>query len=138
MISGAHAIIYTTNAEADRTFLRDVLALPGVDVGDGWLIFALPPSELAFHPGERNGVHELYLICDDVAVFVARMKRLRVACSPVQDRGWGLITNLTLPGGGKLGVYQARHARPKSTASKPRARARTQTKAPAKAKNKPR
>lgn len=112
MISGAHAIIYSTNAEADRAFLRDVLALPHVDVGHGWLIFGLPPSEIAVHPSDKNNLHELYFMCDDIEAFVARMKAQVIECTPVQDQGWGLLTQLTLPGGGKIGVYQPRHARP--------------------------
>lgn len=118
MLTGAHAIIYSTNADADRAFLRDVLSLPNVDVGGGWLIFGLPPSEVAVHPGERNDRHELYLICDDVEAFIASMTSRGVSCSTVQDQGWGLLTEIALPGGGKLGVYEPRHARPES-ASKP-------------------
>jgi len=113
MISGAHSIIYSTDAEADRAFLRDVLKLPHVDVGDGWLIFGLPPAEVAVHPSQKNDVHEFYLMCDDLDAFIATMKRHRVAVDPVQDQGYGLVTELRLPGGGKLGVYQPRHARPK-------------------------
>ena len=112
MIIGAHSILYSTDAEADRAFLRDVLGLPSVDAGEGWLIFGLPPAEVAVHPGEENDVHELYLLCDDVAAFVAGLRKRGVACGPVLDRGWGLLTQMTLPGGGKLGVYQPRHARP--------------------------
>lgn len=112
MITGAHAILYSTNPEADRTFLRDVLAFPSVDIGHGWLIFALPPAELAVHPGSRNDAHELYLMCDDIEVFIARMTEHKVACSPTQSMGWGVLTKVELPGGGKLGVYQPRHARP--------------------------
>jgi hypothetical protein len=112
MIVGGHSIIYSTNAEADRAFLRDVLRLTHVDVGDGWLIFGLPPAELAVHPSSENDVHEFFLMCDDVEEFVAEMGRHRIACAPVQDRGYGLFTQVTLPGGGKLGVYQPRHARP--------------------------
>jgi catechol 2,3-dioxygenase-like lactoylglutathione lyase family enzyme len=112
MITGAHSIIYSRDAEADRAFLRDVLGFPNVDAGEGWLIFGLPPSEVAVHPSSENDVHEFYLICDDVGEFVAEMGRHGVQCSPVADRGWGLITQVTLPGGGKLGVYQPRHARP--------------------------
>jgi len=112
MITGAHSIIYSTNADADRAFLRDVLGLSGVDVGGGWLIFGLPPSEVAVHPGEHGDGHELYLLCDDVAAFVAEMQAKGVACSPVRDLRWGLLTEITLPGGGKLGVYEPRHARP--------------------------
>lgn len=112
MITGAHAIIYSTDAEADRAFLRDVLRFPNVDVGGGWLIFGLPPAEVAVHPAEENGAHELYLMCDDVEAFLARMKEEGIASDPVNDAGWGLLTRITLPGGGKLGVYQPRHARP--------------------------
>jgi hypothetical protein len=112
MISGAHCIIYSTNPDADRAFLRDVIKLTSVDVGHGWLIFGLPPSEVAVHPAEKNGSHELYLMCDDVEAFVAEVTTHGIACGPVQNQGWGLVTQLTLPGGGKLGVYQPRHARP--------------------------
>ena len=112
MINGAHSIIYSTNAEADRAFLRDVLKLPAVDVGHGWLIFGLPPAEVAVHPSDKNNVHEFYLMCDDVAALIADMKARGVACSEVQNQGWGLLTQVSLPGGGKLGIYQPRHARP--------------------------
>jgi hypothetical protein len=112
MIVGAHSIIYSKNAEADRAFLRDVLKLPSIDAGDGWLIFALPPAEVAVHPSSKNDVHEFYLMCDDVAPFVAEMEKQGAACSPVRDREWGLLTEVLLPGGGKLGVYQPRHDRP--------------------------
>ncbi len=113
MIIGAHSIIYSTNAEADRAFLRDVLKLTNVDVG-GWLIFGLPPAEVAVHPSERNDVHEFYFMCDDLDAFIAELKKHHIACDPVQDEGYGLLTQLMLPGGGKLGVYQPRHARPKA------------------------
>jgi catechol 2,3-dioxygenase-like lactoylglutathione lyase family enzyme len=122
MINGAHSIIYSTDADADRAFLRDVLGFGSVDVGGGWLIFGLPPAEVAVHPSERNGVHELYFMCDDVEAFVAEMQAHGIACDPVQNQGWGLLTQLTLPGGGKLGVYQPRHARP---AAAPVARKKT-------------
>jgi len=112
MLTGAHSIIYSTDADADRAFLRDVLGLKGVDAGGGWTIFGLPPAEVAVHPGERDDGHELYLMCDDVAAFVAEMKAKGVACGPVQDLRWGRLTEVTLPGGGKLGVYEPRHARP--------------------------
>ncbi|HYI12496.1 MAG TPA: extradiol dioxygenase [Thermoanaerobaculia bacterium] len=114
MINGAHVIIYSTNAEADRVFLRDVLALPNVDAGEGWLIFGLPPSEVAVHPGAENDSHELYFMCENVEQFVGRMKEHSVECGEVHDHGWGLLAQVTLPGGGKLGVYQPRHARPTS------------------------
>jgi hypothetical protein len=112
MITGAHSIIYSKNSEADRDFLRDVLQLTHVDVGRGWLIFGLPPAEVAVHPSEENNQHEFYLMCDDIEAFVAQMKEKQVACGAVQDMGWGLLSQLTLPGGGNLGVYQPRHARP--------------------------
>lgn len=112
MIVGAHFIIYSTNPDADRNFLRDVLKFPYVDVGHGWLIFGLPPAEVAVHPSDQNIGHEFYLMCDDVEAFVAEMKTHSVECGPVQNQGWGALTHLTLPGGGKLGVYQPRHARP--------------------------
>src|SRR5260370_24983622 len=112
MIVGVHSIIYSTNPDADRAFLRDVLKLSNVDVGDGWLIFGLPPAEVAVHPSNKNDVHEFYLMCEDVEAFVAEMKIRHIACGPVQNQGWGLLMHLTLPGGGRLGVYQPRHARP--------------------------
>jgi hypothetical protein len=114
MITGAHSIIYSKAPDADRAFFRDVLGLPNVDVGGGWLIFGLPPAEVAVHPSDQNDVHELYLMCDDVAAFVSAMKAKGVACATVRDEGWGLLTQLTLPGGGTVGVYQPRHARPES------------------------
>jgi hypothetical protein len=114
MLIGAHSIIYSANPDADRAFLRDVLKLPNVDVGGGWLIFGLPPAEVAVHPSNKNDVHELYLMCDDVEAFVAEMKTRNISCGPVQNQGWGLLTQMTFPGGGKLGIYQPRHARPKA------------------------
>ena len=112
MISGAHAIIYSTDPDKDRSFLKDVLELPSVEVGGGWLIFGLPPAEVAVHPSEKNDVQELYLICADAAKFVEEMAKHSIRCTPIQDQRWGLLTYVTLPGGGKLGVYQPRHARP--------------------------
>ena len=112
MIIGAHSVVYSKNAEADRAFFRDVLQLESVDVGGGWLIFGLPPSELAVHPSDKNDVHEFYLMCDDVNAFIDHMKTRGVACSEVHNERWGMLTKVTLPGGGKLGVYQPRHARP--------------------------
>src|SRR5919205_458404 len=114
MITGAHSVIYSTNADADRAFLRDLLALPNVDVGGGWLIFGLPPAEVAVHPSEKNDIHGFYLMCDDVEAFVATMKSHNIGCGQVQDEGWGRLVQITLPGGGKLGVYQPRHAQPRT------------------------
>jgi hypothetical protein len=117
MINGAHSILYSINHEADRAFLRDILKLPNVDVGDGWLIFGLPPAEVAVHPSDHNDVHKLYLMCDDIETFIAEMKKQNISCTAVQDAGWGLLTELTLPGGGKLGVYQPQHARPEAVST---------------------
>ena len=113
MIVGAHSIVYSRDPEADRAFLRDALGMPHVDAGEGWLIFGLPPAEVAVHPSDENDVHEFYLMCDDVEAFVAQMKARGVECGAVQSMGWGRLTQITLPGGGRLGVYQPRHARPK-------------------------
>lgn len=113
MIIGAHSIIYSKNPDADRTFLRNVLKLPNVDVGGGWLIFGLPPAEVAVHPSDENDVHEFYLMCDNVEAFISEMKKHNITCGPVHNQGWGILTQVMLPGGGKLGVYQPRHARPK-------------------------
>jgi len=120
MITGAHSIVYSTNSDADRAFFQNVLKLPSVDVGGGWLIFGLPPTEIAVHPSDKNGVHELYLICNDVEVFMAEMERRGITCDPVVEQDWGLLTQVTLPGGSKLGVYEPRHARPETrSAGKP-------------------
>lgn len=118
MITGAHSIIYSKNPDADRDFLRDVLQLTNVDVGQGWLIFGLPPAEVAVHPSDENNEHEFYLMCDDIEAFVAEMKEKQITCEAVQDMGWGLLSKLTLPGRGQLGVYQPRHARPEPMSGK--------------------
>jgi hypothetical protein len=112
MIRGAHVIVYSRDAEADKAFFRDVLRYDYVDIGHGWLIFALPKAELAVHPSDENDVHELYLMCDDVQDFVSDMTKRGVACSEIEELRWGSLTRITLPGGGKLGVYQPKHASP--------------------------
>ena len=109
MISGAHFTIFSTDAKADRKFFADVLKFPHVDAGEGWLIFALPPSELAVHPAEKNGSHELYLLCDDLKATIGELKQQKVKCSKPVQRDWGTVTKVTLPGGGKLGLYQPKH-----------------------------
>ena len=96
MINGAHSIIYSTNPDADRAFLRDVLKLPNVDIGDGWLIFGLPPAEVAVHPSDTNDVHEFYLMCDDVEALVTEMTSRGVATGPVKDEGWGVLTIISV------------------------------------------
>jgi hypothetical protein len=117
MLIGAHSVIYSTNADADRAFLRDVLKLPHVDGGGGYLIFGLPPAEVAVHPFDKNDVQQFYLMCDNVEALIAEMKKHNIAYAPVQDEGWGLLTRVTLPGGGTVGVYQPRHARPMSVSA---------------------
>jgi hypothetical protein len=112
MIHGAHVIVYSKDAEADRAFFRDVLEYPSVDAGHGWLIFALPPAEVAVHPSSANDAHELYLMCDDIHALIAAMKAKNVACSPLDEQRWGSITRVTLPGGGHIGIYQPKHASP--------------------------
>ncbi len=113
VISGAHAIIYSADPKADRQFFRDLLHLPHVDVGEGWLIFGLPPSELAVHPAETSGAQEIYLLCDQIQAFLQEMEKRGISCAPIQSQRWGLLTYVTLPGGGRLGIYEPRHARPK-------------------------
>jgi len=112
MISGAHVMIFTRDEEADRAFLRDVLELPCIDSGGGWLIFRLPPAELGVHGGENNDVHQLYLMCDDLDAAIARLADKGVTCSEPMHASWGRATSVPLPGGGKIGMYQASHARP--------------------------
>jgi catechol 2,3-dioxygenase-like lactoylglutathione lyase family enzyme len=113
VIIGAHAVLFTTDADADRAFFRDVLDFPSVDAGGGWLIFALPPAELAAHPADENGRHELYLMCDDVDATVAELSaRGAEFAGPVKDEGFGLVTAIRLPGGGELGLYQPQHPSP--------------------------
>jgi catechol 2,3-dioxygenase-like lactoylglutathione lyase family enzyme len=109
MISGAHFVIFSKDAEADRAFLRDILGFKSVDAGHGWLIFALPPAEAAFHPADENGGHELYLMCDDLPAEMASLANKKVQCSEVEEARWGSITRLRLPGGGQVGLYQPKH-----------------------------
>jgi catechol 2,3-dioxygenase-like lactoylglutathione lyase family enzyme len=110
MLSGAHVILYSRDAEADRTFVRDVLGLAGVDAGDGWLIFRLPPAELAVHPTDGESKAEFYLMCDDIEGLLARLAGEGVVvASPVTDQGWGLLASIRLPSGADLAIYEPRH-----------------------------
>lgn len=109
MFTGAHVILYSRDAAADRAFLRDLLGTAQVDAGDGWLIFKLPPGEIAVHPTDGEEKHELYLMCDDIGAAVARLEAAGVSTQPVTDQGWGLLTSIRLPGGGELGLYEPRH-----------------------------
>ncbi|HKT72556.1 MAG TPA: VOC family protein [Steroidobacteraceae bacterium] len=113
MIDGAHIVIYSKDADADKAFMRDVLKFKYVDVHEGWLIFKLPPSELAVHPSDENDMHELYLTTNDLDLEIAALKRAGVACEEPSQQGWGRVTRVQLPGGGRLGLYQPRHARPR-------------------------
>ncbi len=117
MINGLHAMIFSSDPDADRAFFRDVLRFPHVDAGHGWLIFAAPPAEIGFHEAETptpgSSHHELYLMCDDINATVADLKTSGVRfTSEIADQGWGLITSLRLPGGSDLALYQPRHPRP--------------------------
>jgi catechol 2,3-dioxygenase-like lactoylglutathione lyase family enzyme len=115
MITGVHAIIFSRDAEADRAFFRDVLDLPSVDAGGGWLIFALPPAELAAHPTDEQSRHELYLMCDDISATVEELRGKGVEFrGEISDEGFGLMTALRLPGGSELSLYQPRHTSPLS------------------------
>jgi catechol 2,3-dioxygenase-like lactoylglutathione lyase family enzyme len=110
VITGAHVILYSTDAEADRAFLARLLGRPTVDAGGGWTIAQLPPGEVAVHPADSSGAVELYLVCDDVDATVAEWTEQGVRFDgPVSDQGWGRLTTVLLPGGGRLGLYEARH-----------------------------
>ena len=110
MINGAHVILYSTDAEADRLFLRDMLGFAGVDAGAGWLIFKLPPAEIAVHPTDGLGKHEFYLMCDDIEKMLTDLTAKGVKIShPVSDEGWGLLASIKLPSGADLSLYQPRH-----------------------------
>ncbi|ASR03311.1 VOC family protein [Gordonia rubripertincta] len=110
-ISGAHVIIYSNDADADRAFIRDVLEYPHVDAGHGWLIFRLPPAEVALHPTEGETRHELYLMADDLEETMSKLADAGVEFDSVTDQGWGILTGFRLPGGGSIGLYQPRHPR---------------------------
>jgi catechol 2,3-dioxygenase-like lactoylglutathione lyase family enzyme len=109
MISGAHVIVYSKDAEADRAFFRDVLGLKSVDAGRGWLIFALPPGEAAFHPAGENGPHELYFMCDSLQSEMVTLGKKGAKFAKVEEARWGSITKMKLPGGGEVGLYQPKH-----------------------------
>ena len=113
MITGVHAIVFSEDAEALRSFFADVLGFPSVDAGGGWLIFGLPPAEVAAHPAEQSGRQELYLMCDDVERTVSELQAKGVEFTgPISDEGFGLMTAMRLPGGGELGLYEPRHPVP--------------------------
>jgi hypothetical protein len=110
MITGAHVIVYSRDAEGDRGFIRDTLGLTGVDAGGGWLIFKLPPAEIAVHPTDEEPSHELYLMCDDIESSLSELRAKGVEISrPVSDEGWGLLASIRLPSGSDLPIYEPRH-----------------------------
>jgi catechol 2,3-dioxygenase-like lactoylglutathione lyase family enzyme len=122
VIAGAHTIVYAEDADAARAFFRDALGLDAVDGGDGWLIFALPPGELACHPGDAGG-HELFFMCDDIEATVRELRQRGVEfTTPVSDEGWGLLTRFAVPGAGEIGLYQPRHPSPLRAFGAPAAR----------------
>jgi catechol 2,3-dioxygenase-like lactoylglutathione lyase family enzyme len=108
-ITGLHAILYSTQDEKTRAFFKDVLNLPWVDAGHGWLIFKAPPAEIAVHPDEEGGRHELYLMCDDIEATITDLKAKGVPTAPVSEQRWGRLTSITLPGGEQLGLYEPKH-----------------------------
>ncbi len=112
MINGAHVVIYSKNAEANRVFFRDVLSYPCVDAGHGWLIFAMPPLEVAFHDSEKNDGHELFLMCEDLPATLRDLEAKKVKVSEVREERWGKLATFTLPGGGEMGIYQPKHPSP--------------------------
>ena len=125
MIIGAHIMIQSTNDAADKAFLTNILKLSSVDAGGGFLIFGVPPAEIALHESDKNGAHELFLMCEDIEDFVAMMRVKDIAYTTPQNRGWGTMTQITLPGGGALGVYQPHHKRPKPVSVKTAAKKKT-------------
>jgi hypothetical protein len=117
MFFGTHLLLYSRDADADRTFLRDVLEIPAVDAGEGWLIFAMPPAEMGVHPGESQIEHAganlaagtVYLMCRDLGATIKKLESKGVACAAVQEACWGVVTSIPLPGGSSLGLYEPRH-----------------------------
>jgi|SRR5579872_3879026 len=113
VVSGAHLVIYSKDAAADRKFFRDVLKFSYVDAGDGWLIFALPPAEVAVHPSKSSSkeevAHSLFLMCDDIESTMKSLKRRKVKCRVIDEQRWGKIAMITLPSGAELGLYQPKH-----------------------------
>jgi catechol 2,3-dioxygenase-like lactoylglutathione lyase family enzyme len=120
MINGVHVLLYSRDAEVDRAFLRDVFELRGVDAGNGWLILALPPTEIAVHPGSGDSVqhhadHDLlgaviYFMCDDLPATMTELEKKGVECTEVRTAEWGIATSISLPSGGAIGLYQPLHA----------------------------
>ena len=112
MINGGHVILYSKDAALDREFIKNILKFKYVDVHNGWLIFKLPPAEIAVHPTDQNDMHDFYLMTDDLDLEMASLKKAGAACEAVTQQNWGRATRIKLPGGGTLGLYQPRHTRP--------------------------
>lgn len=123
MIIGTHMMVQSADEAADKAFFRDILKLPHVDAGDGFLLFAIPPSEIAIHEGSGSS-HEMFLMCEDIEEFLAEMSEHGIAATPAQNQGWGILSQITLPGGGKLSVYQPQHERPEFGGAKRARRAK--------------
>jgi hypothetical protein len=109
MISGTHIVLYSKDAKADRKFFRSVLKFSYVDAGNGWLMFALPPAELAFHPAKKGDSQGFFLMCDDLKTTIKMLKQKKVRCSAPNEQGWGTLALITLPSGSEIGIYQPWH-----------------------------
>ncbi|HEX3430378.1 MAG TPA: hypothetical protein VHT03_05780 [Rhizomicrobium sp.] len=134
MIIGAHVMLQSRNPSADKAFFGGVLNFPAVDAGGGFLIFRVPAAEVAIHDSDRNDVHQLYLMCSDARRFVAEMQRLGIACTEPRQQRWGTVVEITLPGGGRLGVYEPNHPRPEGAAAGKARASKAKRRAPAKRK----
>ena len=110
MLTGAHVVVYSRDAEADRTFFKDILGFRSLDAGQGWLIFAVPAAEVAFHPHDQNNKHEMFLTCDNLKAQVAALQRKGAAVGQISEEQWGTRTTISLPGGGAIGLYEPKHA----------------------------
>jgi catechol 2,3-dioxygenase-like lactoylglutathione lyase family enzyme len=119
MLTGAHIVIYSRDPDADRTFFKDILGLRSVDAGHGWLIFAVPAAEVAFHPHDQNNKHEIFFTCDDLHAEIAALKSKGVQLGEISEQRWGTLTTISLPSGASIGLYQPKHPVTWSTKRKP-------------------
>ena len=109
MLTGAHIVVYSKDPEADRAFFKEILGFRSVDAGEGWLIFAVPTAEVAFHPHDENNKHEMYFMCDDINAQIAALKKKGVQVGEISEQRWGTLTTISLPGGGVIGLYEPKH-----------------------------
>ena len=109
MLTGAHVVVYSRDAEADRAFFKDILGFRSVDAGHGWLIFAVPAAEVAFHPHDQNNKHEMFFTCDNLTAQVATLERKGAQVGTISEEQWGTRTTISLPGGGSIGLYEPKH-----------------------------